>query len=177
MDWLGRVPGTAVWYRYRLSSKGRPASISSRVQASSKALKTAASAHAGAMLSAVRTAFLLSFLASGLVATLARAQSPLTKILTGELERNYESLKKNGDPAPYFMGYEVSDIEAGMVSASRGALQSQSLNHARLLDVTIRVGSPKFDNYRRTGRDRVRFTSANPIALADSAAPILHTEW
>ncbi len=129
------------------------------------------------MLSAVRTAFLLSFLASGLVATLARAQSPLTKILTGELERNYESLKKNGDPAPYFMGYEVSDIEAGMVSASRGALQSQSLNHARLLDVTIRVGSPKFDNYRRTGRDRVRFTSANPIALDDSPAPIRQTVW
>jgi hypothetical protein len=89
------------------------------------------------MLSAVRTAFFLSILLSGLVSDLARAQSPLTKILAGELDRNYESLKKSGDSAPYFMGYEVSDVEASVVSASRGALQSQSNNHARLLDVTI----------------------------------------
>ena len=129
------------------------------------------------MLSAVRTAFFLSILLSGLVSDLARAQSPLTKILAGELDRNYESLKKSGDSAPYFMGYEVSDVEASVVSASRGALQSQSNNHARLLDVTIRVGSPKFDNYRRTGRDRVRFTSATAIAIEDNPASIRQSLW
>ena len=40
------------------------------------------------------------------------AQSPLTKILLDELTRNFTILKQQGDPPPYFMGYEVTETES-----------------------------------------------------------------
>ena len=107
----------------------------------------------------------------------AWAQSPLTKILSAELDRNFTVLKQKGDPPPYFMAYEVVDDEVDVVSASGGSLDSQNHAHRRYLDVTVRVGSPKFDNYRRTGADFPRFTSAVPIALSDNALSIDHSVW
>lgn len=107
----------------------------------------------------------------------AWAQSPLTKILSAELDRNFTVLKQKGDPPPYFMAYEVVDDEVDVVSASGGSLDSQNHSHRRYLDVTVRVGSPKFDNYRRAGADLPRFTSAMPIALGDNALSIDHSVW
>ena len=94
----------------------------------------------------------------------AHAQSPLVKILSDELDRNFTVLKQKGDPPPYFMGYEVTDDEADVVigqPADRSTARITSID--RLLDVTVRAGSPKFDNYRRVGNDRPRFTSGSAI--------------
>ena len=107
----------------------------------------------------------------------AWAQTPLTKILAGELDRNFSILKQTGDSPVYFMAYAVTDGDVNQVSASRGSLDAQNETHQRLLDVTIRAGSPKFDNYRRTGADRPRFTSATPIALDDNPTAIRQTVW
>lgn len=107
----------------------------------------------------------------------AWAQSSITKILAAELDRNFAILKQNSDPAPYFMGYEVVDDEADVVSSSRGSLDAEEHVHRRYLDVTIRVGSPKFDNYRRLGGDLPRFTTATPIALDDNALSIDRSVW
>ncbi len=49
--------------------------------------------------------------------------------------------------------------------------------HQRLLDVTVRAGDPKFDNYRRVGTDQPRFTSATPLALDDNPAALKQTIW
>ncbi|HTD45625.1 MAG TPA: hypothetical protein VK687_15670, partial [Bryobacteraceae bacterium] len=84
-----------------------------------------------------------------LLSSCAPAQSQLSKILTGELDRNFNILKQKGDPAPYFMGYSVTDRETDVIVASAGSVDGQNHNHSRLLDVTVRVGTPKFDNYRR----------------------------
>ena len=75
------------------------------------------------------------------------------------------------------MAYAVTDGEVHVISASRGSLDAQDHSHERLLDVTIRAGTQKFDNYRRVGTDRPRFTSATPIALDDSAPSIRRTVW
>ena len=77
------------------------------------------------------------------------------------------------------MAYAVTEVEADEVSASQGSLDSQSHGRQRVLDVTIRVGSPKFDNYRRTGADRqpLRFTQATSIALDDDPVSIKQTAW
>ena len=107
----------------------------------------------------------------------AWAQSPLTRILAAELGRNFTALQKQGDPAPYFMGYEVVDDEVDVVSSSAGSLDAENHSHRRYLDVTIRVGSAKFDNYRRVGGNLPRFTSATPIALDDNALSIDHSVW
>jgi TldD protein len=106
-----------------------------------------------------------------------RAQSPLIKILSSELDRNFTVLKEKGQPPPYFMAYEVTDDEADVISASVGSLGSQNHVHHRLLDVTIRAGSPQFDNYRRVGNDRPRFTPGSAIPLDDNPAAIRQLLW
>ncbi len=47
----------------------------------------------------------------------------------------------------------------------------------RILDMTVRVGSPQFDNYRRVGNDRPRFTSGISIALDDNPVAIRQEVW
>jgi TldD protein len=107
----------------------------------------------------------------------AWAQSPLVKILADELDRNFTILKQKSDPPPYFMDYSVADNEADVLVASQGSLDAQNHIRQRVLDVTIRAGSPKFDNYRRAGNDRPRFTSGTAIALDDNPASVKQFLW
>lgn len=116
-------------------------------------------------------------LAAALLSSCLWAQSPLTKILTGELDRNFSILKQKGDQPPYFMGYAVTDEEADVVVASGGSIDAQNHAHERVLDVTIRSGSPKFDNYHMTGGERPRFTSASSIALDDNPVSLRQSVW
>ena len=51
----------------------------------------------------------------------ASAQAPLVKILSDELDRNFTVLKQKGDPAPYFMSYEVTSTDSYALVASRDA--------------------------------------------------------
>lgn len=118
--------------------------------------------------------FLLAALLSG---GAARAQSPLVKILSDELERNFTALKQKAEPPPYFLGYEVTDQEEDVILASRGSIDGQNHRRERILDTTVRVGSPKFDNYRRGASDRVRFTLPTRIALDDNEASIRKQAW
>jgi predicted Zn-dependent protease len=108
---------------------------------------------------------------------LAQAPQTLTQILAEELERNFATLKEKADPPPYFLGYQVSDQEADVIVASQGSLSAQNHAHQRLLDVTLRVGDRKFDNYRSTAGERPRFTAATQIPLEDSAPALRHTVW
>jgi hypothetical protein len=112
-----------------------------------------------------------------LLATCAPAQSQLSKILNGELDRNFKILKQKGDPPPYFMGYSVTDRETDVIVASAGSVDAQNHNHSRLLDITVRVGTPKFDNYRRVNGQIPRFTVTMPLPLEDNAAAIRQTAW
>ena len=112
-----------------------------------------------------------------LFSTCVFAQSPLTKILTTELDRNYSVLKQKSDPAPYFMAYSVTETETNTVLASEGAITGQTQRRNRLLDITVRVGTPKFDNYRRINGQIPRFTVTTPIALDDNEAAIRQAAW
>lgn len=118
-----------------------------------------------------------NFFVLALVCANTWAQSPLTRILADELDRNFTILKQKGDPAPYFIGYAVTDSEADVVMASHGSLDAQNHGRQRVLDVTIRAGSPQFDNYHRVGADRPRFGSAHAIALEDSPLSIRQSLW
>jgi TldD protein len=120
----------------------------------------------------VRTLVVLSLLSA-----CAHAQSPLVKILSDELERNFTALKQKADPAPYFLGYEVTDQEEDVILASRGSIDGQNHTHDRILDTTVRAGTAKFDNYRRVGGNHPRFTLPTRIALDDNADSIRKTLW
>jgi TldD protein len=94
-----------------------------------------------------------------------------------ELQRNFEVLKQKADPAPYFLSYEITDQESHTVGASLGVLNSTGSGHSRYLDVTVRVGDPKLDNFRRVRGERIQFTSGAAVAIDDSPAALKQRIW
>lgn len=74
------------------------------------------------------------------------ASNVVMRALEEELKRAMQVLGKQGDPAPYFISYEVNEINSVEIAASRGALRSSGTDRVRLLDVQVRVGDYAFDN-------------------------------
>lgn len=97
--------------------------------------------------------------------------------LSEELDRNFRVLKQNADPAPYFLAYEVTEQDVHLVGATLGSLTSNASARNRYLDVSLRVGSPKLDNYHRVRGEWAHFTSGTPLALDDNARAIKQFLW
>lgn len=107
----------------------------------------------------------------------AAAPPSLLDILNDELQRNFSVLKQKADPPPYYMSYTVTEEESQVVSASLGSLNLDRKGHLRRLDVTIRVGSPKLDNYHVVNGQRGHFTSGAVIPLDDVPNAIRQKVW
>jgi TldD protein len=97
--------------------------------------------------------------------------------MNDELQRNFQVLKQKADPAPYFLAYEITDEETHNVSASLGVLDSTGSGHSRYLDVTVRVGDPKLDNFRRVRGERVEFTSGASVVIDDTPGALKQRMW
>jgi hypothetical protein len=105
------------------------------------------------------------------------AESPVLKILDEELNRNLSILKEKADPPPYFISYEVTDEEFQSVAATLGSVSHKSGSRRRHMDVSLRVGSPKLDNYHRVRGERAQFTSGSQISLDDVPIAIKQSVW
>lgn len=101
----------------------------------------------------------------------------LLTILSEELTRNFEVLKKSGDPAPYFIAYAVTEQETATVSAAFGTIVSSNQRRSRTLDITVRVGSPQLDNYHTLRGEMPQFTPGAAIALDDNPNAIKLRLW
>src|SRR5207247_5811945 len=55
-------------------------------------------------------------------------------------------VRQKGKPAPYFIGYSVSEMESVEIDGSLGALRSSQTSLTRLLDIDVRVGDYQLDN-------------------------------
>ena len=109
---------------------------------------------------------------------LAAASAPsLLDILSDELQRNFTILKEKGDPPPYYMDYTVTEDESQSVSATLGTIESHNHEHLRVLDVTVRVGTPQLDNYHLINGQRGRFTRGDIIPLDNVPDPIRRKIW
>ena len=104
------------------------------------------------------------------------AQDKLIPILDDELRRNFNGLRKS-EPAPYFLSYEVADQQVESVSASLGTLLGTGANQSRSLDISVRVGDPKLDNYRQIRGDRPNFSTSAPLALDDNENALRRRIW
>jgi predicted Zn-dependent protease len=102
---------------------------------------------------------------------------PVLNAMGDELNRNFSALKEKADPPPYFLSYEITEQEFHVVSASLGAITSVNNGKNRNLDVSIRVGSPKLDNYHRVRGDRAQFTSGAAVSIDDDATAIRRRLW
>jgi TldD protein len=94
-----------------------------------------------------------------------------------ELQRNFEVLKQKADPPPYFLSYEITDEVNHTVSASLGVLNSTGDAHNRYLDVTVRVGDSKLDNFRRVRGERVDFTSGASVVVDETPGALKQRIW
>jgi predicted Zn-dependent protease len=101
----------------------------------------------------------------------------LLDTMAQELNRNFGALKQKADPAPYFISYEITEIAYRSVAATLGALTANNGGATRTLDVSVRVGSPQLDNYRRVPGDRGQVTSGALISADDNPNAIKHRLW
>lgn len=98
-------------------------------------------------------------------------------ILANELNREFTALKAKADPPPYYMAYEATDELSDAASATLGALVQDIHNHHRGVDTTIRVGSPKFDNYHPLKGSRGQFTTFTVLSVDDNPNEISRQLW
>jgi predicted Zn-dependent protease len=98
--------------------------------------------------------------------------------MTTELHRAFTSLGKQGDakqPPPYFLSYSVSDSDAVVIQAQYGSVVGSASNHARVLDVQMRLGEPKLDSTH--GDHRQGAVSSLQLPLADDRAALARSFW
>jgi len=76
----------------------------------------------------------------------SHAQDKLINILDEEVQREMKWLKTQETPA-YYLSYRVDETMAYSISTSFGALTDTSTSKMRVLTISLRVGSPKLDNY------------------------------
>jgi predicted Zn-dependent protease len=108
------------------------------------------------------------------------AQSTLVDAMSQELARNFQALKDKADPPPYFLSYEITQEDVYNVSGTLGSIDSAGGGKSRTLDVSVRVGSPKLDNYHRVrgaGGGAAQFTSGSQITYEDNPNSIKHRLW
>jgi TldD protein len=111
-------------------------------------------------------------------ASLAVAQpSPLLDALSQELNRNYTALRQKTEPPAYFLSYEVTEQEYRSVSGTLGTIESTNNAKNRVLDVSVRVGNAKLDNYHRVRGERVQFTSGALLSYEDNVNAIKRRLW
>jgi predicted Zn-dependent protease len=109
---------------------------------------------------------------------MASAQSSvLLDAMSQELNRNFSVLKEKADSPPYFISYEVTEQEFRSISGTLGAITASDGGKDRLLDVSVRVGSHKLDNYHRVRGDRGQFTSGASITYEDNVNSIKRRLW
>ena len=93
------------------------------------------------------------------------------------MDRNFRTLKEKADPPPYFISYEITENEFHSVAATFGAITGANSGRSRHLDVSLRVGTPKLDNYHRGRRERAPFTSGATVSIDDQANAIQQLVW
>ena len=116
-----------------------------------------------------------------MAAICAAQPNVLLDAMSQELNRNFTVLKQKADPPPYFLSYEVTEVDRRSVSGNLGTVDSSSGGKSRTLDVTVRVGTPQVDNYHRVrgagGGGRAQFTSGAPLSYEDNANAIKRRLW
>lgn len=86
---------------------------------------------------------------AGLSEEIKETKEPESIVLNAmekELNRSFSKLKDIGPEKLYFLSYTVYDIKNVSLSANYGALDDNSSDHDRRLNIDLRVGSKELDN-------------------------------
>ncbi len=97
--------------------------------------------------------------------------------MEAELDRSMAALK-SAAPAPYFMGYTITEQHRTEVQGSNGALLYDQDIRNRWLEVQVRVGSYDLDNTRKVSGEREGgFGSGTVVTIEDDPAVLRREIW
>lgn len=69
------------------------------------------------------------------------------KAMLTELKRSQESLQLGKMQRPYYIEYQVTELQDNIADATLGALRTDQVNNGRLVRVVVRIGDYKQDSY------------------------------
>jgi TldD protein len=72
---------------------------------------------------------------------------PVLKAMLAELKRSQEKLQLGELERPYYIDYQVTELQDYMADATLGALRNETTNIGRLVRVVVRIGDYKQDSY------------------------------
>jgi len=108
------------------------------------------------------------------------APSPVLEAMKTELARSLTTLRSMPQP-PYFLGYDITEVQEFSASSSFGAITGRSDNRRRALDVELRVGSYTFDNTHSTRTQfpdfSMMFEGGMEVPLDDDPMTIRGALW
>jgi predicted Zn-dependent protease len=106
--------------------------------------------------------------------------SPLFTAMQDEMRRSMADLRMTGEPAPYYLEYEVDDLISTRTVARLGGIVDDLSDRGRTLQVQVRVGDYAFDSSRFAIQDRGAFVpelSDLPAPLDDDYAAFRRQIW
>jgi TldD protein len=77
------------------------------------------------------------------------------KAMLTELKRSQEKLQLGQLQRPYYIDYQVTEIQDNIADATLGALRTDQVNSGRLVRVVVRIGDYKQDSYFGEGMGAV----------------------
>ena len=97
---------------------------------------------------------------------------PVLKAMISELNRSQEKLQLGQLQRPYYIDYQVTELQDYLADATLGALRNEQTNTGRLVRVVVRIGDYKQDSYYGEG------TGAMEIMPMDNSEMALrHQLW
>jgi predicted Zn-dependent protease len=76
---------------------------------------------------------------------------PVLHAMLAELKRSQEKLQLGQLQRPYYIDYQMTELEDHIADATLGALRSDTVNVGRLVRVVVRIGDYKQDSYYGEG--------------------------
>jgi hypothetical protein len=77
------------------------------------------------------------------------------KAMLAELKRSQEKLQLGQLQRPYYIDYQVTEVQDNIADATLGALRTDQINSGRLVRVVVRIGDYKQDSYFGEGMGAV----------------------
>lgn len=101
--------------------------------------------------------------------------------LSKELSRSFNTLKKGSAEPLYYMAYRLYDVTTLEIEGSYGAIEGDNDRRYRVLDVEMRVGTPKIDNTHKLRSEPMLFSMMMPesvnVPLEDNETALRTALW
>jgi len=91
---------------------------------------------------------------------------PVLKAMIAELKRSQEKLQLGQLQRPYYIDYQVTELQDTTADATLGALRTDQTNIGRLVRVVVRIGDYKQDSYFGEGMGAVEVMPTDDQELA-----------